>query len=223
MNPLRKSIFCLLFLFPISLLAQTEGWTELFDGKSLAGWKPNSDEAAYQVTADGELRLQASDGDVSSHLFYVGEDDELDTFKNFELEVVARAEGASNSGIFFHTDMVTRNASGHLRNGYEVQLNSTAKEKRKTGSLYGIVDVDKAIVDETMGFTVRIRVEGKRIQAWVNEQQTFDYTEPPNVIKQRKKNRKGRVLREKGGAIALQAHDEKSVFFFKSIRIRQLP
>jgi hypothetical protein len=48
-----------------------------------------------------------------------------------------------------------------------------------------------------------------------------DYTEPPNP--QRSPQRVGRVLRAGGGAIALQAHDDKSTFYFKSIRIRKLP
>ncbi|MEM9282397.1 MAG: DUF1080 domain-containing protein [Verrucomicrobiota bacterium] len=201
-----------------TLIHAEDGWIDLFDGKSLSGWKPSADEAAYTVT-EGELRLQATDGKISSHLFYVGDDDELDLFKDFELEVVARAEGNSNSGIFFHSDMETRNRNGHLSNGYEVQLNSTEKEKRKTGSLYDVVDVSESLVDDTEGVTVRIRVEGKRIQVWVNDIQTVDYTEPGNVAEQRQ----GRVLRDSGGAIALQAHDEDSIFFFKSVRIKPLP
>jgi hypothetical protein len=46
-----------------------------------------------------------------------------------------RSEPDSNGWIFVHTDMTTRNAARHLAKGYEVQLNSFAKEKRKTGSL----------------------------------------------------------------------------------------
>ncbi|MEM7600067.1 MAG: DUF1080 domain-containing protein [Verrucomicrobiota bacterium] len=216
-----KPLAIILLLSSISVQAQEE-WTELFDGKSLAGWKPSADEAAYTVS-NGELRLQASNGKISSHLFYVGDDAEPDLFKNFELEVVARAEGNSNSGIFFHSDMETSNKNGHLKNGYEVQLNSTEKEKRKTGSLYAVVDVSESLVDDTKGVTVRIRVEGKRVQVWLNDQQTVDYTEPENVAEQREAKRQGRVLREAGGAIALQAHDENSIFFFKSVKIRRLP
>ncbi|MEM1442918.1 MAG: DUF1080 domain-containing protein [Verrucomicrobiota bacterium] len=212
----------ILLILTSTLIHAEDGWTDLFDGKTLSGWRPSADEAAYTVT-DGELRLQATDGKISSHLFYVGDDDEPDLFKNFELEVVARAEGDSNSGIFFHSDMETRNKNGHLSNGYEVQLNSTEKEKRKTGSLYDVVDVSESLVDDTEGVTVRIRVEGKRIQVWVNDAQTVDYTEPENVAEQREEKRQGRVLRDSGGAIALQAHDEDSIFFFKSVRIKPLP
>lgn len=218
-------ILALLLCFPSvgSLRAKEKAdWIELFDGKSTAGWKPNADPGAYRVE-NGTLRLQATHPKNRGHLFYVGDDEELDLFRNFELKIEARGEPKSNSGIFFHTDMETRDQVLHLKNGYEVQLNSTPKEKRKTGSLYDVVDLSKPVVDDTEWFTVRIRVEGKRIQVWINDRQTIDYTEPENVVAQRSENRKGRVLREEGGAIALQAHDEDSVFYFRSIRIRNLP
>ena len=109
----------------------------------------------------------------------------------------------------------------HLKNGYEIQLNSTAKERRKTGSLYAVVDVDETIVpDETKWHTVKVKVLGQRVQCWLNGTEVIDYTEPDNV--ERPPNRIGRVLRDKGGAIALQAHDTDSVYYFKSIRIREL-
>jgi len=72
-------------------------------------------------------------------------------------EVVARGEPESNSGIYFHADMETRDAVLHLKNGYEVQLNSAPKEKRKTGSLYAVVDLAGSAVDESQWFTVRAR------------------------------------------------------------------
>lgn len=222
---MKKSIATSLFLFFLLGLAfpmAAQDWIELFDGKTTHGWKPNTDEGAYRVE-NGVLRLQSTHPKNRGHLFYVGDDDELDLFKDFELEIIARGEPNSNSGIFFHTDMATRDKVLHLANGYEVQLNSTPKEKRKTGSLYDVVDLTEKVIDDTEWFTVRIRVEGKRIQVWLNDSQTIDYTEPENVLEQRSEKRKGRVLRENGGAIARQAHDEDSVFYFKSLRIRHLP
>jgi len=108
-----------------------------------------------------------------------------------------------------------------LTHGYEIQLNSTAKEKRKTGSLYAVVDLAKSPVDETKWFTTLITVKDRRITIQVNGQTTVDYTEPENV--ERTGERKGRKLNPLGGAIALQGHDPKSVFYFKSVRLRPLP
>ena len=192
-------------------------WVELFNGKDLKGWKANTKPISFSVV-DGMLKAHGKRG--MSHLFYVGDDNQDDVFVNFELEAEVRADPNSNSGIFFHTNRELRKGK-YLNKGYEVQLNSTAREKRKTGSLYAIVDLDKSPVDETKLFQVRIKVEGKRIQTWLNNKKVLDYTEPakPN----RPASRAKRLIDPKGGAIALQAHDPGSVFYFKRIRIRNLP
>lgn len=199
---------------------QTGDWQPLFNGKDLTGWQANYDPAAFTVK-DGVLRVQSS-SETRAHLFYAGaRQNELEKFKNFELEATVRAEPDSNSGIFVHTDMSLRDAAKHLAKGYEVQLNSAVREKRKTGSLYAVVDLDKSPVDETQWFTVRVVVKDKRITIAINGQQLVDYTEPPDA--QRPPERAGRLFSNTGGAIALQAHDAKSVWYFKSIRIKRLP
>ncbi|MBA4062872.1 MAG: DUF1080 domain-containing protein [Isosphaera sp.] len=210
-----------LCLFAFTAAAgRADDWRPLFNGKDLAGWRANNDPESFAVK-DGVLRVQAS-GPTSAHLFYVGDKkDGFETFKNFELEVTCRAEPDSNGGIFVHTDMTTRDAQKHLAKGYEVQLNSTAKEKRKTGSLYAVVDLDKSPVDETKWFTVRVVVRGKRITAALDGKEVVDYTEPADVV--RPKERAGRLFAADGGGIALQAHDAKSVWYFKDIRVKRLP
>ncbi|MEM9015790.1 MAG: DUF1080 domain-containing protein [Verrucomicrobiota bacterium] len=219
---LRISLLPCLFIWPaFPPLHAEEGWIELFDGGTTAGWKMNADEGAVQIV-DEALRLQATDSKNRGHLFYVGEDEELDLFRDFELEAVVRGEANANSGIFFHTDLETRDKVLHLANGYEVQLNFKPNAKQQTGSLYDVIPLLETPVKEGEWFTVRVRVEGKRIQVWLNDAEVIDYTEPENVLETRSEKRKGRVLREEGGAIALQAHDEESVFYFRSVRIRRL-
>ncbi len=219
-----KKIFLLLFSWTAAVgFAADAGWRELFNGKDLAGWKANADPGAFTIV-DGAIKAHATHPSNRGHLFYAGQRAEgLEPFKNFELEAIVRGEPGANSGIFFHTDMETRDGRLHLKNGYEVQLNSSATERRKTGSLYAIVDIDKSPVDEAQWFTVKISVRDRRIVIQINGQTTVDYTEPPGVVAQRPADRKGRVLKPEGGAIALQAHDDKSTFYFKSIRVRPLP
>ncbi len=199
-------------------LAQDAGeWIELFNGKDLAGWKANMRPLSFSVE-DGLLKAHGRRG--MSHLFYVGDkDDGFETFRDFELQAEVRAEPNSNSGIFFHTDYELRNTK-YLNKGYELQLNSTQKEKRKTGSLYAIVDLSESPVDETEWFNIRLRVKGKRIVVWINDSEVLDYTEPEDP--DRPKGREKRLIDPKGGAIAIQAHDPKSVFYFRSIRVRRL-
>jgi hypothetical protein len=170
---------------------------------------------------DGAIRAQAV-SDQMGHLHYTGELEEgYEKFTNFELELLVRGEPNSNSGIFIHTDMTTRANRLYLDTGYEIQLNSTEKEKRKTGSLYDVVDFEESIVDETDWFRVNVRVVDKRITVKIDGQQVVDNTEPRNPVRSTK--RQGRVLRPEGGAISLQAHDNDSVFYFKDIRVKRLP
>jgi len=187
-------------------------YTSMFNGKDLTGWTPTHGSDSYQIK-DGVLRVNSTGG--GQHLLYTAK-----KYKDFELLVVSKSDPSSNSGIYFHTDGTSRVKAGWLHWGYEAQLNSTEKEKRKTGSLYGIQDVAESPVDETKWFEMKIRVEGKRIQVWVDGKQTADYTEPENP--ERPKNRIGRLLNPKGGYIALQAHDTKSVWYFKELKIKEL-
>ncbi len=203
-----------------SLPVHAGDWISLFNGKDLSGWRANQLPDSFSVMG-GAIKAHCREASQKSHLFYVGDRKEgLVRFKDFEFEATVRSEPGSNSGIFFHTDMTPRDAKHHLRNGYEVQLNSSAKEKRKTGSLYAVVDLAESPVDETKWFKVRIRVDGKRIVVHLNDRQVIEYTEPPNP--KRPKNREGRLLNPEGGAIALQGHDPNSVFYFKDLRIRRL-
>lgn len=210
-----RGLLCLLGIALAVLSARAEGWQPLFNCKDLTGWRANNDSDSFTVK-DGVLRVQAS-GKTSAHLFYVGTcEDEFEVFKDFELEATCRAEPNSNGGIFLHSDMTTRDAQKHLAKGYEVQLNSSAKERRKTGSLYAVVDLDKSPVDETEWFTVRVVVRGKRITIAIDGKEVVDYAEPADVV--RPKERAGRLFSDSGGAIALQAHDAGSIWYFKDVR-----
>jgi hypothetical protein len=221
MNRTLSSLPCC-FLLPLLLLSSSHAfagdWVQLFNGRDLTGWRANVAPDSFTVV-DGAIRANATKD--RAHLFYVGGLTEgFIKLKDFELEFTARSEPESNSGIFIHTDMSTRDAKGHLAKGYEIQLNSSKSEKRKTGSLYAVVDLDKSPVDESQWFRVRIAVKGKRITVYLNDKQVIDYTEPEGVT--RPPERAGRLLSPDGGGIALQAHDPKSVFYFKDIRARKL-
>lgn len=191
-------------------------WQELFNGQDLNGWQANMKPESFTVE-NGLLKTHGKHG--MSHLFYTGQDSEDERFTNFELVAVVRSEPNSNSGIFFHTDRELRKKK-YLNKGYEVQLNSSLKEKRKTGSLYGVVNLASSPVDETEWFEVRVRVLNKRIQVSINDEQVIDYTEPDNP--EREPSRAKRLIDPQGGAIALQAHDPNSIFYFKQIKVRRI-
>ncbi len=215
-NTLR--ILLLGFLLTARALAE-DGWQTLFNGKDLTGWRPNYYPDSWSVV-EGTIRARATK--ASSHLFFVGAQPEgqFVKFTSFVLEMSVRSEPKSNAGIFFHTDYEAPNGEHHLANGYEVQLNSTKDEARKTGSLYAVVDLAESPVNEAEWFQVRITVKGRHITVQLNDKTVVDYTEPENV--ERSRERAGRKLKPDGGAIALQAHDPGSTFYFKDIRIKRL-
>ena len=163
---------------------------------------------------DGAIRAHATK--PYSHLFYVGDSPagRFTTFKDFVLELEVRTEPAANGGIKFHTDFTSSGKRHSLVKGHELQICSSNIEKRKTGSLYKVVDLSKSPVDETEWFKVRLTVQGRRILIEIDEQVVVDYTEPKVVQGERR-------LSVNGGAIALQAHDPQSIVYYRNIRIKR--
>jgi 3-keto-disaccharide hydrolase len=197
-------------------LAQ-DGWIDLFDGRSLQGWRPSENKNSWKVVG-GQL---LADG-PRSHLFYDGPVREA-SFKNFELEVEALAYPAANSGIYFHT---TYQETGYPRKGFEVQINNTAtgeggyRERKKTGSLYGVRNVYKQLVADDEWFKIHVAVRDKSIQVRLNGILLVDFTEftPPFIAAG---NERERFLDR--GTFALQGHDPGSKVRFRRIRVRPLP
>jgi len=182
-------------------------WQSLFDGTSLAGWEAAGDPASFRVE-DGAI---AAGGGPMAHLFYVGPVGGHD-FTDFELRMDVKAAPGSNGGVFFHTEPQT----GALKKGYEAQVCDSFPDKRKTGSLVDVVDLAAAPAADGEWFEYGVAVQGRRITVTVNGRPVVEYDEPPHA--ERKKGRERRLLSH--GQIALQAHDPKSMVYYKNIRIR---
>ncbi len=212
------------------LSAAEKGFVSIFNGKDLSGWKSNEETPHSFSVVNGELKV--SDG--RAHIFYVGDDGKAD-FKNFQLKAKVKTTPGSNGGIYFHTRF---EPTGWPTQGFECQVNSTHKDPKKTGSLYGVVnilvlpdgqkapegslkDVIVAQAPSTDGewFDYDITVKGNRITLKVNGKVTVDWTQPagfdPAVAL---KNMPGRKIGS--GTIALQGHDPKSVTFYKDILLK---
>jgi hypothetical protein len=192
------------------------GWMDLFDGRSMNGWKPAESQTTWKVV-DG---LLTADG-PRSHLFYVGPVRNSD-FRNFELEAEAQAKHGANSGVYFHTQY---QGSGWPAKGFEVQICNTCTgagsyiERKKTGSLYGVRNIYKQLVKDDEWFRMNVLVQGKRVQVRLNGTLLVDYIEPANPGVEG--TQAGRVLHH--GTFALQAHDAGSRVSFRNVRVRTLP
>ncbi|MEQ8790414.1 MAG: DUF1080 domain-containing protein [Pirellulaceae bacterium] len=185
-----------------------DGWVQMFDGKSLDGWKASENQETWKIE-DGVLVCHGP----RSHLFYVGDDK---PFVNFEFEADVMTTPGSNAGIYFHTRY---QEEGWPRYGFEAQVNNTHKDPKKTGSLYAVKNVDEAPAKDGEWFTEQITVRGNRIVIKVNDKTLVDYTQPEGqeAFSEQFERRLGK------GAFALQGHDPDSKVYFKNLRVRRLP
>jgi len=188
--------------------APAEGWQSLFDGKSLEGWKAGGDPKSFYVE-DGKIVAQAVKG--NAHLFYDGKIADHD-FKNFHFKADVMTTPGSNAGIYFHT---VYQPSNWPKKGFEIQVNITHSDSKKTGGLYGIRDCFEQAAKDNEWYTQEIIVQGKHVISKVNGKVIVDYTEPPDWS-----NADRRIA---SGTFALQAHDPKSKVYFRNIQVKVLP
>jgi hypothetical protein len=130
--------------------ADENSWHELFNGKNLDGWKCVGPAESFRVE-DGMI---VAHGKPLAHLYYVGPVAEHD-FRDFEFTAEVMTRPKSNSGIYFHTEVIDRN---YPKKGYEVQINNSYHDPVKTGSLYQVRNVTKPPAKDNEWSTVHVLV-----------------------------------------------------------------
>ncbi|HLT07986.1 MAG TPA: DUF1080 domain-containing protein [Cyclobacteriaceae bacterium] len=214
----RTLMIAVLVLFTATAFAQNKkekkadkkGWISLFDGKSLDGWRVNENPQSFQVV-DGAIKVDGP----RAHLFYEGPVNNHD-FKNFEFKALVKTEPGANSGIFIHTKF---QESGWPDKGYEIQVNQTHSDWRKTGSVYSFADVKEVYVKDNEWYTEHIIVKDGKITVKINGEIVNEYVEAEDA------NRPANAGEKKldRGTFALQAHDPESVIYYKDIMVKPLP
>ena len=205
-----------------------EGFIELFNGKDLEGWTPSNENPGSYSVKNGTLIVKGG----KSHLFYSGPVKGA-KFKDFELKARVKTTAGSNGGIYFHTAI---QGEGWPSQGYECQVNSTHKDPKKTGSLYGVKNIvvlaegqeppkggdsevrEKAPSTDGEWFDYHITVKGKHIVIKVNGETTVDYTEPEGGPAA--EGSPGRKLSE--GTFGIQAHDPDSETHYERFAVKPL-
>jgi hypothetical protein len=191
--------------------ADAEGFTPIFDGKTLEGWKANKEDKDAKVftVQDGKLVVKGG----RAHLFYTGKDGNA-TFHDFELKAKVLTKTNANSGLYFHTEF---QEEGWPAKGYEAQVNNSfTKDPRKTGSLYAVKDQHGEVAKDDEWFDYHIKVVGKKITIAINGKVTAEYEEKEGDT--RGKSHEGKWL--KGGTFAIQAHDPGCEVHYKDIKIK---
>ncbi|MCX5770709.1 MAG: DUF1080 domain-containing protein [Candidatus Hydrogenedentes bacterium] len=218
---MRIASIALITLLACSAFAQQapEGFTPLFNGKDLTGWKglvgnpetraKMSPEqlAAEQAKADEAMRAhwKAEDGII----VFDGKGDSLCTAKdyaNFELLVDWKILPEGDSGIY-------------LRGSPQVQIWDTAKNTEGSGGLYNnkknpskpLKCADKPIGEWN---SFRIKMIGDRVSVWLNGQLVVENTVMENYWDYNKPI-------YPSGQIELQNHGNS--LYFRNIYIKELP
>ena len=185
-----------------------DGWQMLFNGRDLTGWKASEKPGCFTVER-GMIKVHNG----RSHLFYVGPVENAD-FKNFHFSAKVKTTPGSNSGIYFHTQY---QQTGWPKKGHECQVNLTHSDKKKSGGLYGVRDTFAQHAKDNQWYTQEIIVRDKHIVTKIDGKIISDYTEPEDVDHP---NMPGRRL--SSGTFAIQAHDPKSVVYYKDIKVEPL-
>jgi hypothetical protein len=177
--------------------ALPEGFTPLFDGRTLKGWHV-SRTTHHGTTPD----VRVEDGAIVLRQRPYGQGGLLLTdrkYRDFELTLEAKPDWGTNGGIFFRS---TEGGSA-----YQVELVGGGAEG--TGSLFGEmqrvttpVRVDHARLaavwkaDDWNTFRVRVQGDAPRVALWVNGEQLYDVQLGRNDL----------VADRADGFIALQSH-----------------
>ena len=188
-------ITCIAFSANHSAFGQdsNDGWISLFNGKNLNGWTASENKDTFSVQ-DGIIVVKGP----RSHLFYDG-DVENANFTDFEFKADIMTKPRANSGMYFHTKYQDNDWPSK---GFEVQVNNSHTDWRRTGSLYGINDVRDSAAKDNEWFTQHIIVDGRQITVMVNGKTVMEYAVPEGT---------GRTSRKlSSGTFALQGHDPGS-------------
>jgi hypothetical protein len=182
-------------------------WVQLFDGKTLKGWKVFPEGTGEWKVEDGAI---AGSG-PASHLF-----SERGDYENFHYRVEAKIADKSNSGQYFRTKFMKG-----FPNGYEAQINATHTDRIRTGSLYPVfaklsdADKKKLLVMDTAPhkpdewFTQEVIADGNHIIIKVNDKTTVDFVDESKAYTK--------------GHFAIQQHDTKSRLWVRKVEVKELP
>jgi hypothetical protein len=205
------SLSPLLLAFALQAQPKVEpGFTPLFNGKDFTGWKL-SNEASWSIE-NGAIKANGTPG----HAFYDGPF-RNHMFRNFELMVDVMTRAGSNGGVYVLTEYQDK---GFPSKGFEIQVNNSHTDRIRTGSLYHVQDVmDTSPAKDDEWFTEHIIVKDNTITIKVNGKETATWTQPADWTGGREGP--GRSITGPG-TIAFQAHDPKSVVYYKNVRVKPL-
>jgi len=200
---MKKIIFSISTILILTGFVVPQKKESLFNGKDLTGWKIYGTEKWY--VDNGQLVCESGPdkkyGYLATEKF----------FKNFDITVEFLQESNGNSGLFFRSTI-----EGTKISGWQCEV---APQGHDTGGIYEsygrawlkqIPDEKENILKPGEWNKLRLRVEGDRVQSWLNGEPMVDFTD--------EKIGKGT------GSIALQIHDGGGIKVrWRNLVIEELP
>ncbi|MFY9255655.1 MAG: DUF1080 domain-containing protein [Fuerstiella sp.] len=191
----------------VTVKAVEDGFSALFDGKTTTGW--NGDTSVFRIEDNcivgGQLKEKIP------HNFFLATDAE---YNDFELRLDFKLIGANtNAGVQIRSERIPDH---HEMIGYQADLGqkywgALYDESRRRKVLIGpdLDELNKVLKLEDWN-SYRIVCKGPRIQLWINDFQTVDYTEAEKDIPLK-------------GKIAVQIHGGPAgEAWYRNIRIKPL-
>jgi len=168
---MKKLIYLIAALFILSACAtqNDDGWTELFNGKDLSGWKQLNGEAKYEVV-DGMIVGTTVLNTPNSFLATEKE------YSDFIFEVELLVEENMNSGIQFRSESKPDFRNGRVH-GYQCEVDPSDRawsagiyDEARRGWLYPLSLNPEAQPALKMGEWNHYRIEciGNNIKTWLN-------------------------------------------------------
>jgi len=168
------AVFTLLFLIGCKNESnETVPWDELFDGKTLSGWKQKGGQAIYEVS-NGAIVGRTVSNTPNSFLVTT------ERYSDFILEVDVKVHPSMNSGIQIRSNSFANYQKGRVH-GYQVEIDPSDRawsggiyDEGRRGWLYDL----SANPDARNAFRpndwnhYRIEAIGDTLKTWVNEKST---------------------------------------------------
>jgi hypothetical protein len=177
---MKRRSFAVVVLFVIAGFALSpngSGWTPLFNGKDLSGWKKNGDEK--WVVDQGTILCEST---ANKYGYLTTEK----TYANFVLRLKFKGEAEGNSGVFIHS-RITGIDPQHGPDIEGMQVEVDPGKGKHTGGLYesggrGWVAMPAAEGENALKpgewNSLEVSVQGSHITTNLNGVKVVDYTDP---------------------------------------------